>query len=118
MSFNEILKDLSTRAGASGAIMLDHEGEVVASHSDAPGLDIDLIGVHHGIILNIIRDASTRSDFKDVESVSISTRTTRLAISTLKEGCYLVLAMGKHLPMGRALFESKRAVKRLEAEMG
>ncbi|MFQ5735626.1 MAG: roadblock/LC7 domain-containing protein [Thermodesulfobacteriota bacterium] len=116
--FNAILKDLTAKAGANGAIMLDHDGELVASYSGSTDLDMDLIGAHHGIILNIIRDASTRSAFKDVQSVSISTGKTRLAISTLKDGYYLVLATGKALPVGKALFESKKAVRRLEAEMG
>lgn len=118
MAFARILKELTGRAGASGAIMLANDGEVVASHTDQEGLDIDLIGAHHGIILSIIRDASARSDFKDIKSVSITTDTNRLAISTLKEGYYIVLAMGKALPIGKALYESKRAARLLEEEMG
>ncbi len=116
--FVAILKDLVSRAGARGAIMLDHDGEVVASCSESDELDMNLIGAHHGIILNIIRDASSQSDFKDIESVSISTGKARLAISSLKEGYYLVLAMGRSRPVGRALFESKSTVRRLEEEMG
>lgn len=118
MAFERILKELTDRAGANGAIMLANDGEVVASHAVADGLDIDLIGAHHGVILNIIRDASARSDFKDIESVSITTGTSRLAISTLKEGYYVVVAMDKALPIGRALYESERAARMLEKEMG
>jgi len=118
MAFESILKELTGKSGASGAIMLANDGEVVAYHTDEAGLDIDLIGAHHGVILDIIRDASKRSDFKDIKSVSITTDTNRLAISTLKEGYYIVLAMRKALPIGRALYESGRAAKMLEQEMG
>ncbi len=118
MPFKAILQDLAHKAGATGAIMLDWEGEVVASYSAGDSLQMDLIGAHHGIILDIIKDASTRSDTAEVRSVSISTGNTRLAISSLKEGYYLVVALEKKHPIGRALFESKRAIKIIEAEMG
>jgi predicted regulator of Ras-like GTPase activity (Roadblock/LC7/MglB family) len=118
MAFERILKELTDRSGASGAIMLANDGEVVAYHTDEAGLDIDLIGAHHGVILDIIRDASARSDFRDITSVSITTDTNRLAISTLKDGYYIVLSMDKTLPIGRALYESDRAARMLEEEMG
>lgn len=118
MPFNAILQELAQKSGATGAIMLDWEGEVVASYSASDSLQMDLIGAHHGIILDIIKDASTRSDAPEVRSVSISTGETRLAISSLKEGYYLVVALEKKRPVGRALFESKRAIKVIEKEMG
>ncbi|MDO8427366.1 MAG: roadblock/LC7 domain-containing protein [Deltaproteobacteria bacterium] len=118
MSFDLILKELTKNAGAKGAVMLDSDGEIVASHADSPSLEIDLIGAHHGIVLDIIKDATSRSAFSGVRSVAISTVKSRLAISTLKEGYYLLVAMGRSAPMGKALFESRRAVERIEEEMG
>jgi len=118
MAFERILKELTGRSGANGAIMLAKDGEVVAYHTDDDGLDIDLIGAHHGVILDIIRDASARSDFMDITSVSITTDANRLTISTLKEGYYIVLSMDKTLPIGKALYESDRAARMLEEEMG
>ena len=118
MPFKAILQDLTQNSGAFGAIMLDREGEVVASWAQNDSLQIDLIGAHHGIILNIIQDASRRSDFSDVSSVSISTDSAKLAISSIKEGYYLVVALEKRRPVGKALFESRRAIKKIEREMG
>jgi len=118
MAFERILKELTDATGANGAIMLANDGEVVAAHAARDGLDIDLIGAHHGIILSIIKDASSRSDFKDILSVSITTDTNRLAISTLKEGYYMVLSIARAIPVGRALYESERAARLLEEEMG
>ncbi|MBI5588219.1 MAG: roadblock/LC7 domain-containing protein [Deltaproteobacteria bacterium] len=118
MPFKAILQDLALKAGATGAIMLDREGEVVASCAQNDSLQIDLIGAHHGIILNIIQDASTRSDFPEVSSVSISTDSAKLSISSIKEGYYLVVALEKRRPIGKTLFESRRAIKKIEEEMG
>ncbi len=118
MPFKAILQDLTQKSRAAGAIMLDWEGELVAAYSVSDSLQMDLIGAHHGIILDIIKDASTRSDFREVRTVSISTGSTRLAISSIKEGYYLVVALEKRQPVGRALFESRRAIKIIEREMG
>lgn len=117
MPFKAILQELAEKTGASGAIMIDWEGEVVASYSLNDSLQMDLIGAHHGIILNIIKDASARIDLSDVRSVVISTREARLAISPIKEGYCLVVSLQKGRAIGKALFESGRAVKRLELEM-
>lgn len=118
MPFTRILKELTEKSGAKGAIMLDYDGEVVASYSEAETLEIDLIGAHHGIILNIIKDAAARSSGGMVSSVSISTDILRIAISSIKDDYYLVMAMDRRSPVGKAAFESRRAVKELEKEMG
>ncbi|MBI5642014.1 MAG: hypothetical protein HY954_00915 [Deltaproteobacteria bacterium] len=118
MPFYTILKGLAEKIAASGAIMLDWEGEIVASYASSPSIEIDLIGAHHGIILNIIKDASSRSSGKEVRSVSITTSSTRLAISPLKEGYYLVIITPRSVPIGKTLSEAKRASLRLEEEMG
>jgi len=118
MPFKTILQGLTQRSFATGAIMLDWEGEVVASYSVNDSVQMDLIGAHHGIILDIIRDASVKSDIYGVDSVSITTDSTRLAISSIKEGYYLVVALDRNRPVGRALFESKRAIRAIENEMG
>ncbi|MBI1912676.1 MAG: hypothetical protein HYS21_11835 [Deltaproteobacteria bacterium] len=119
MPFTAILRDLTQKTHSTGAVMLDHDGELVASYSSFPSLEIDLIGAHHGIILNSIKDfSSRRQDLSGVKSVSISTTMMKLAISAIKDGYYLVLTMDRIRPIGKALYESQKAVKKIEAEMG
>lgn len=118
MSFNDILKKLTERAGGVGAIMLDADGEMVASYSRTPSVEMDLIGAHHGIILDIARDAASRTSVSNVRTISISTEKNKLAITALKEGYYLVVALPKSKPLGKARYESGKAVPELEEEMG
>jgi predicted regulator of Ras-like GTPase activity (Roadblock/LC7/MglB family) len=118
MPFKSILKDLTVKSGASGAAMFDDDGNVVASYSGSATLDMDLIGAHHGAILIIVKNASERNDINDVSAVSISTRKARLTVSSLRQGYYLVIAADNNLPVGRAIFESKKAAKRIERAMG
>lgn len=117
MIFTEILKSLSERTGANGAVMIDRDGEVVASWSVVAGLDMELIGAHYEIVLDAAVEAASGHGGK-VSSVAISTDTARLAILAIKEGYCLVLALDRAAPSGRVMIEAARAVETIETEMG
>jgi predicted regulator of Ras-like GTPase activity (Roadblock/LC7/MglB family) len=55
-------------------------------------------------------------DSGDIKSIGISTSRTRLALYPIKEGYYLLVAMERKKPMGRAFFECKRAGRKIEQE--
>lgn len=119
MPFNVILAELAKRSGAEGAVLLSFDGEVVASFAASPAVEIDLIGAHNGVIFSIVQDAAARLKEPDaVKAVSISTENSRLTISALKEGLCLVLSMNKSRHLGKALTESRKAIAKIEKELG
>ena len=139
MPFKAILKKLVEKTpGATGAILLDWEGETVADFSISPDIDLPVIGAHKGIILNLTRDALIRlkgenmsppppvpliegdkgGGWDGVKTIGISTELAGVALSTVKEGYYLVVTVEKNKPLGMAFFESKKAIKDIEREMG
>lgn len=119
MSFDVILKELATTVGAEGAIMLDYDAEMVAAFSESTTNDIGLIGAHHAVIFNIIKNVSSEKGGKvEVKSVVITTETNKLIITTIKDGYCLVLVMDKSKSTGLALIESERVIAQLEEEMG
>lgn len=126
MPFETILKELSLRTGATGAVLVDWEGELVASHSDR-GLDMPLIGAHKGVILNAVKELSVQHEAQEggegddghVKSVSITTDKARLAVCALTEGLALVVVLERSgTPLARVLFECGRAVRLIEEEIG
>ncbi|MCK4738872.1 MAG: hypothetical protein KAT46_02890 [Deltaproteobacteria bacterium] len=120
MPFKTILKELTTTMDAQGAIMLDWEGEAVDSFSSEETLELDAIGAHKGIILNLIQQAGKRVQrMGEINTIGITTEKARIAISVLKDGYYILLIMDKaHKKfMGKAFMESKKAAKKLMAEM-
>lgn len=125
MPFNAILDALTDRCRAAGAVLIDEEGEVVASHAAATAppakkLDMPLVGAHQGIVLDRVREAASRSlrDAGPVLSTLITTAEASVVISTVKEGLSLVVVTGPDAAAGKVLFESKKAVKLIESEIG
>ena len=117
MIFTEILKSLSERAGAQGAVMIDKDGEIVASWSKVADLDMELIGAHYEIVL----DAAVEAAFGcggPVSSITISTDTAKIAILAIKEEYCLVLALDRAAPSGKVMLEAARAVETIKEEMG
>lgn len=119
MSFKDILKELTEKTGADGAIMLDHGGEAVERYSTSKELELDAIGAHKGIILNMLKEVAARHvGSGEVKSVGITTKTTKLAIIPLKEDYFLLVAMDRKRPLGKTFFECRWAATKLEEEMG
>lgn len=118
MPFKGILKSLTEKMDGRGAIMLDWEGEAVESFSLDDSLELAALGAHKGIILAMLQQAAERHVTKgDIQNVGISTANLKIAITVIKDGYYILLAMDKRKPFGRAFFESRRAVEKLMKEM-
>lgn len=117
MSFKTILQRLVDSTGATGAVLMASDGEVVESYSGTQA-ELDLIGAHQGIILTSIKDAAERSASSTVRSVTISTENSRLIILTVKEGYYIVVTAAKASFAGKILMEGALALKSVEQEMG
>ncbi|MBE9527633.1 MAG: hypothetical protein IME99_00170 [Proteobacteria bacterium] len=124
MSFKKILDNLVSRSGAKGAVMVAGDGEVVeaserggVSAGNGP-LELDLVGAHNAVVLDLVKEVAENSELGNVESVMVSTGTARLAVTVLKEGYMVVAVMDRAARSARVLYESKCARELLEAEMG
>lgn len=117
MTFLETLQEFANATGAKGAVMLAWDGEAVASY--AAGAEMDLIGAQHAPVLDIIKEASSRHDpSAHVKTVFITSAKARLSISVIKDNYCLVASLERFTPMGKVIVESRKAVQRIEAEMG
>jgi predicted regulator of Ras-like GTPase activity (Roadblock/LC7/MglB family) len=62
--------------------------------------------------------AARRSSSGNIELTGIPRSRTKLPIYPIKEGYYLLVAIDRTKPMGRAVLECKRAVRKIEQQMG
>jgi len=116
MIFTEILRTLCDKTSARGAVMVDRDGELVASWPDAD-FDMALLGAHCEIILDIAREAASMRK-SQIRSVLISTDAAKLSVIPVKEGYCLVVALSTGAPLERVALEAAKAVLSIEAEMG
>lgn len=119
MTFQETLQEFANATGAKGAVMLAWGGEAVASYAACAGTEMDLIGAQHAPALDIIKEASSRHDpSSPVKTVFITSTKTRLSIAVIKDSYCLVASLDRFTPMGKVIEESRKAVQRIEEEMG
>ncbi len=119
MSFEKILGDLTGMAGVVGAIMVAHDGEVVSSAAQPGARDMDLVGAHYAVVLDLIKDAGLRVDAgAGVNSIVVSTKRFRQVMTVIKDGYCLVVLIKRDAPSGRVLLASRKTVERIEEEMG
>lgn len=116
MIFTEILRDLCDRTSARGAVMVDRDGELVASWPEAD-FDMALIGAHCEIILDFAIEAASKRG-SSIHSVLVSTDAAKLMVMPVKEGYCLVAALSTGAPLERVAPVAAKAVERIEAEMG
>ncbi|VAV82473.1 hypothetical protein MNBD_DELTA01-234 [hydrothermal vent metagenome] len=118
MSFNKILMELTIKLGAKGAAILDAEGETVDIYTELPEFELDFIGARTGLILPLLEKATTNLNKGRVKSLGITTQRLRIAISTIQDGYFLLVATAPEKPLTRTILESEKTVKGLVAEMG
>ncbi len=118
MSFNKILEGLIETAGVVGAVMVAHDGEVVASAAACGARDMDLVGAHYAVVLDLIKDAGLRIDAgAEVSSIVVSTKRFRQVMTVIKDGYCLVVLIKRDAPSGRVLLESRKTVEKIREAM-
>lgn len=125
MPFERILKDLASASGASGAAMVDHEGEIVATAGDGSA-DLALLGAHHAVVIDHVKEASSRLDIAgrgagaedQLDCMTVSTKGARLVLKQIKEGYFILLLMDRGANTARALYQAGKSADRIREEMG
>ena len=119
MSFKAILEELTIKSRATGAAMLDYEGEMVDCYSIEENHDLDVIGAHKGIIFNLMKHVTKQHNPLDgLKSVGIKTANGKILIQALKEDYYVVITLNGTGTLGHASYEANLAADKLETEMG
>ena len=117
MPYRGILEALLARvAGARTALLLDAQGEVVVGSGDL-GERQRLIGAYQGIALGMASRAADRFDAGDVRSLLWRHDGGTVVLTTLKDGYYLVVSLGREALPAAAIRCCEDARARLDAEM-
>jgi predicted regulator of Ras-like GTPase activity (Roadblock/LC7/MglB family) len=116
MSFQRLLDDLVRSVDASGALLLDSEGEVVVE-GGARDERHRLIGAYKGLALEAIRNAVNRHGGGDIGYLLYRYTDGVVILRPLKDGYYLVLSLPTGGRVGEGVHHSGRAQETLNREL-
>jgi predicted regulator of Ras-like GTPase activity (Roadblock/LC7/MglB family) len=117
LPYRRILETLLGRiAGAHTALLLDGQGEVVVGAGDL-GERQRLIGAYQGIALGMASRTAERFDAGDVRSLVWRHASGSVVLSTLKDGYYLVVSLGREAAPALAVRHCEEARLRLDQEI-
>jgi predicted regulator of Ras-like GTPase activity (Roadblock/LC7/MglB family) len=117
--FKLIVQELvQSTAGATGAILIDWEGEAVEFYSPvASEFDIKILGAHQNIVFSRIREIRQRVSLQNVGNVVITTDQQHCILGAVGDDYTLVTVLERNALVGRALVNVQRTVRLLEKEI-
>ena len=117
MPYRRILDSLLARvAGARTALLLDSQGEVVVGAGDL-GERQRLIGAYQGIALGMASRTAERFEAGGVRSLVWRHDGGTVVLTTLKDGYYLVVSLGRESLAAAAVRHCEDARASLDAEI-
>jgi len=117
LPYRNIVESLLARiAGARTALLLDAQGEVVVGAGDL-GERQRLIGAYQGIALGMASRTADRLDTGDVRSLVWRHDGGTVVLTTIKDGYYLVVSLGREVLPAVAARHCEDARDRLDVEI-
>jgi len=117
LPYRRILETLLARiAGAHTALLLDVQGEVVVGAGDL-GERQRLIGAYQGIALGMASRTADRFEAGDIRSLIWRHEGGSVVLTTLKDGYYLVVSLGRESLPAVAVRHCEDARARLDVEI-
>lgn len=118
LSIDSLLKKLVGQVkGATGAIILEEDGEAVRWYADFDGDRLRLRGAYVAVVLKASRAAASRAKLGDIRSLLLEYDRSRLVVQEIDRDCFVVLELGLSANIGQALFRLKPAVVELRGEI-
>ncbi len=118
MPLKAILHDLVEAVpGSLGAIFADWEGEAVEHVARMDDFQLKVMGAHHGIILENLRQAASRLGKGPVEEVVIRARDMTVLVTPVTVEYFVVLALESGALAARARPAIRLCCERLRAEI-
>jgi predicted regulator of Ras-like GTPase activity (Roadblock/LC7/MglB family) len=113
-----LLKDLvSAVEGATGAILLENEGEAVRSYARDTGERLRLRGAYVALVLKSCRATAVRGNLGTLICLVVQYAGSSFVVHEIDRDCFLMLELSPSANIGQALFRLKPAVESLRAEI-
>lgn len=118
MSINSLLKELVLAVeGATGAIVVEVDGEAVLWYSESAGDRLRLRGAYVAVVLKSYRAAALRAKLSDLNCLILAYDGASFVAQEIGHDCFVVVEMDPLANIGKALFRLKPGVEKLRDEI-
>ena len=118
MSIDSLLKKLVEQVeGATGAIVLEADGEAVQWYTIADSDRLRLRSAYVAVVLKASRLPASRAALGDLRSLLLKYDCSCLLVREIGSDCFVVLELGPSANIGQALFRLDPIVKELRREL-
>lgn len=118
MSIESLLTELvSSVEGATGAILLEADGEAVQWYSKSEAERLRLRGAYVAVVLKSCRATGVRAKLSDLRCLILAYDGASFVAREIDRDCLVVLELSPLANIGQALFRLKPAVERLRIEI-
>ena len=118
LSIDSLLKKLVSQVeGATGAIILEADGEAVQWYAVADSDRLRLRGAYAAVVLKSCRAAASRAELGGMRSLLLEYDGSSLAVHEIDRDCFVVLELGPSANIGQALFRLEPIVVKLRGEI-
>lgn len=119
MSIEVLLKELVSKVnGATGAIILEADGEAVQLCAPASSERLRLRGAYIAVVLRSCRAAAARSSLAGLSSLVLGYDGANFVAQEIDRDCFVVLELEASANIGEAMFRLEPAVEKLREEFG
>lgn len=116
MSIDNLLEELATIEGATGAILLEGAGEAIRWHS--PNAErLRLRGAYVGVVLKSCRATAVRAKLGGLSCLTLAYDGAGFIAQDIDDDCFVVLELSPTACVGRALFCIKPLIDKLRCEI-
>lgn len=118
MPFKSILANLMDSVpGATGAILVDWEGEAVEQSCLYDIFDLKVVGAHKSILLNLLKEAHQNMGAGEMRHTVISTEKQHYLTGPVGAEYSLVMTLGRSAIVGLAIRHFQFAIERMYKEI-
>jgi predicted regulator of Ras-like GTPase activity (Roadblock/LC7/MglB family) len=113
-----LLEELVSRVkGATGAIIIEGDGEAVQWYSELDGERLRLRGAYVALMLQACRSTNIRASLGDMDSLVIGYDVTTLIARRIDDECFLILELKSSANLGEALFRLEPVSAKIKEEI-
>lgn len=118
MSIDSLLKKLVAQVeGATGAIILEADGEAVRWYAVVDSDRLRLRGAYVAVVLKACRATASSAERGDTRSLLLKYDRSCLVVREIDRDCFVVLELGPSANIGQALFRLEPIVTDLRGEI-